>query len=404
MIRIKHTASLGGSTFQRVAANELLLPGIYFPSLDETTISRTTLGDPTGFSVTLDGFGLKTDRSFLNGGTVEGMTVKASGSILGGTLTGMDMAATALQTAIGAVQSASGTIADLVAAVWGGERFNVTGHGGKDVVEGGAKADKIATRGGNDLIIATGGRDAIDGGQGRDTLAYENIGVRIVADLGAGTVKIGNKVQTVTGIEVLAATNQADKLTGGSGDDTIFGLDGADTIIGLSGRDRLFGEDGRDVIRGGAGVDMLFGGNHRDFIYGGSKGDVIKGQAGYDLLYGGVGNDRILGGKGKDWLEGQSGDDTLTGGADTDQFVFVDKENHAGAPIKFLGNDVITDFSAGDEILSTGSTVGDVSLSQVGADAVIAYNGGSITLNGVDETQLVLRDTGFGLDITLAIV
>lgn len=404
MIRIKHTAALGGSTFQRVAANELLLPGIFFPSLDETTISRTTLGDPTGFSVTLDGTGLKTDRTFLTAGTVDGMTVRASGSILGGTLTGMSMAATALQTEISAVLSASGSIADLVSAIWEGERFRITGHAGKDTVEGGGRADIISTGAGNDLIIATGGRDTINAGGGRDTISYEDIGRGIIADLGGGTVKIGKKVQAVSGIEVLAGTNFADKLSGGNGDDTIFGLDGGDHLYGLGGADKLYGEDGEDVIRGGAGADMLFGGNHRDHIYGGAKGDVIKGQAGYDILNGDAGHDQIDGGKGHDWLEGGSGDDTLTGGPGKDQFVFVDKKNFEGAPTIFLGNDVITDFGPGDEILSTGTTAGEASLSQSGSDTVIAYNGGSITLNNVDMNQLELRDTLSGLEITFGLV
>ncbi len=401
MIRIKHTATLGGSTFQRVAANELLLPGIYFPSLDQTTISRTTLGEPTGFSVTLDGTGLITDRSFLNGGTVEGMTVKASGSILGGTLTGMDMAATALQTVISAVQSSSGTIADLTEAVWGGERFNVTGHGGKDVVEGGGKADKIATKGGNDLVIATAGKDTIDGGAGRDTLTYEDISLPngISVDLKAGTVKVGSKTQTIVGFEVLAATNQDDDLYGSSGADTIFGLDGEDIIEGREGGDFLYGEDGDDFIHGNGGNDMLFGGKGADIIYGENGRDVLKGQAGKDVMFGNQGHDQLFGGSGHDRMYGQTGNDTLTGEDGRDTFVF--NEN----AIAFQGHDTITDFSAGDRIRTFLSTTSDITLSQSGTDALIVYLGGSITLNGIDAAQLELNALGaVGVEIVLGIV
>ncbi len=409
MIRIKHTATLGGSTFQRVAANELLLPGIYFPSLDQTTISRTTLGEPTGFSVTLDGTGLITDRSFLNGGTVEGMTVKASGSILGGTLTGMDMAATALQTVISAVQSSSGTIADLTEAVWGGERFNITGHGGKDVVEGGGKADKIATKGGNDLVIATAGKDTIDGGAARDRLTYEDISLPngISVDLKAGTVKVGSKTQTIVGFEVLAATNQDDDLYGSSGADSIFGLHGEDIIEGRGGGDFLYGEDGDDFIHGNGGNDMLFGGGGRDNLIAGAGDDTMNGNGGADTIAagagddiidgangsdridagtgddtvrggngadtidGGGGDDRLNGGGGADTLRGNGGDDTLTGNGGADIFQFRASDR----------NDTINDFRQGQDkiqIQSGANSFDALDIQQDGRDVLIGFGAGQV--------------------------
>lgn len=405
MIKIKLHKPLAGSTFQRVAANEYLLPGFYAQQFDRETLPRTTFGD-TGFNATLDGFGLVTDSTFLNGGTVTGMTLKAPGGVVVGTLTGMNMAATSLETAIGTVLREEGDIHDLIDLMnWENQRIKITGHKGKDVAEGGNKADVVNTGGSNDLIIATAGADKYNGGNGRDTISYEDITTGIKADLGAGTVKFGGKTQKISGIEVLAATNKADDLTGSSGEDTIFGLAGSDQIKGLGGADRLFGEDGNDNIFGGPEIDNLFGGKDGDHLYGGNGGDVLKGQGGNDTLHGNVGHDKLFGGPGWDYLHGDSGNDTMTGGAGHDSFFFDDLKLVDGRKVaNFEGNDVITDFSFGDGITTFLSKTANITLSQVGSDAVIAYLGGSITLNNVDSTLLEMTSNSWGgVDITFAI-
>jgi Ca2+-binding RTX toxin-like protein len=74
----------------------------------------------------------------------------------------------------------------------------------------------------------------------------------------------------------------------------------ADQIWGLGGQDTLHGYDGDDILTGGADNDILFGD---------------------------AGNDRLNGGAGKD---------RLTGGAGADTFIYSG------------GNDIITDFNAGE--------------------------------------------------------
>ena len=71
-------------------------------------------------------------------------------------------------------------------------------------------------------------------------------------------------------------------MTGGSGDDQLFGQTGADTILGGTGNDKLFGWNENDLLDGGEGNDDL---------YGDSGDDTLMGGDGLDLLIGGHGRD-----------------------------------------------------------------------------------------------------------------
>ena len=99
------------------------------------------------------------------------------------------------------------------------------------------------------------------------------------------------------------------------------------------------------------------------------------------------GDDTLNGGKGDDVLFGGAGNDTLTGGEGADQFVFLANSNN--------GNDVITDFQAGvDKVVFADlvsphdlqNAVGNdethtLSFTGVGKDGTTYQN--SITFNGL---------------------
>jgi Ca2+-binding RTX toxin-like protein len=138
---------------------------------------------------------------------------------------------------------------------------------------------------------------------------------------------------------ILQGTSRSEELTGGSGNDMIFGAGGNDELKGEAGNDRIDGGDGRDELDGGTGDDRLFGGNDRDeldggrgddHLFGGNDGDDLDGGRGDDVLVGGLGKDELEGGTGSDWFvftnanEGvDSIDDFRTRGSDQDSIVFL---------------------------------------------------------------------------------
>jgi Ca2+-binding RTX toxin-like protein len=215
--------------------------------------------------------------------------------------------------------------------VSGFEVFDLRGSAGGDSLQGDALADTLAGDRGDDMINGAAGNDWLQGDQGNDSLS---------GDAGADT------------------------LDGGSGNDTLSGGDGADV---------LYGQSGDDSLSGGLGRDMLFGGEGRDSLSGGWGADTLIGDAGSDTL---------SGGEGDDWLTGGAGHDVLIGGNGADRFVF-----HTGGA---LGSDRITDFDLALDRLAFNDEAGfaDLTVTQAPGGARIAWDGGSVLLDGIDAADV----------------
>jgi Ca2+-binding RTX toxin-like protein len=113
-----------------------------------------------------------------------------------------------------------------------------------------------------------------------------------------------------------------DKACGGMGDDVI--SLGAGSDVGYGGecgplsppvKDsaawwRASGLEGDPPARAD-GSDRLTGGKGEDALYGGGGTDRIVGGSGRDLLVGGAGNDRLVGGPGRNRYVGGSGNDSI---------------------------------------------------------------------------------------------
>lgn len=158
-----------------------------------------------------------------------------------------------------------------------------------------------------------------------------------------------------------------DVLRGRGGDDLMSGGRGADTITGNSGRDLIEGNGGTDVIRAGVGADLVFGG---------AGADVINGGRGADILNGGGGDDTIV---------GRAGDDTLSGNGGADVFQFRASDR----------NDTILDFQQEQdriEFLNGASSFADLSVEQEGADVVITFGLGQITVISDDAASFDAND------------
>ncbi len=65
---------------------------------------------------------------------------------------------------------------------------------------------------------------------------------------------------------------------------TAFGEDGDDTITGGTGNDRLYGNADIDHIQGEDGDDQMFGGKHEDVIEGGLGGDDTRVYGEYEKI------------------------------------------------------------------------------------------------------------------------
>ena len=124
-------------------------------------------------------------------------------------------------------------------------------------------------------------------------------------------------------------------------------------------------------------------------MFGGQGEDVLQGGAGSDTLFGDAGSDVLLGGAGNDLLSGGAGDDVLVGGAGNDVFLF----NGGG------GNDVVLDFTPGEDILQISSGINGQDIqsaddlasrvTQVGDNVVVDLgHGDSVTLVGVSADEV----------------
>lgn len=120
---------------------------------------------------------------------------------------------------------------------------------------------------------------------------------------------------------------QGNNITGSAVDEVICGLDEADWLTGGSGNDEMFGGEGADSLWGMEGGDLLSGGLEVDVLYGDDPtssggiydlGDTIQGGEGNDFLYGGEDTDTLRGGPGDDYADGGNDADTVVGGPDDD--------------------------------------------------------------------------------------
>lgn len=180
----------------------------------------------------------------------------------------------------------------------GDDADTITAGDGNDMVYAGVDDDDVLAGQGNDLVVAGEGNDTVNGDDGNDV---------IYGGLGEGAADSINLPDATD----QDANNNRDSLTGGAGDDTVYGLDDDDT---------LNGDAGNDLLSGGLDDDWAAGGDGNDTVNGDEGNDTLSGDAGNDVLGGGDGNDSVLGGAGNDAITGGAGADTLTGGADRDVF------------------------------------------------------------------------------------
>jgi Ca2+-binding RTX toxin-like protein len=235
----------------------------------------------------------------------------------------------------------------------------INGGGGNDTLLGGAGDDVLEGAQGNDQMLGGQGHDNLRGGRGSDTL---------VGGVGNDTINGG---ESPDDMDFVSYYNAA------TGVHIDLGLDGPLGALGAAAGDRIvFGSI--EGVFGTGFADIVLGDIQNNVLFGGAGDDRIQGRKGNDVIKGNEGNDTLMGGMDVDTLEGGGGDDLLTGGVGAhDRFVFLDND----------GNDWITDFTRHEDWIdmtqmNAVNSFGDLAISFVDNDTLIAFAGGSITLTG----------------------
>ena len=267
--------------------------------------------------------------------------------------------------------------------------INITGSAKNNYLVGGAGKDIIDGGKGNDTLRGGKGADVLTGGSGSDVFVYAE---------GDGTDAI---TDYVSGEDIIKLTSGEVKSYSVKNNDAIFKIgSGAITLkgAGLSAVSVLDADDVLTVYNGGliynntkiakADAVTITSDYEGEFnSYGASvetidaaarsKAIDITGNGADNYILGGKGKDTINGGKGSDTIFGGKGNDLLTGGNGNDVFYF------SGAD----GNDTITDYTAGKDIISV---EGAVSYSTKNSDAILKIGTGNVTLQNAADVAITL--------------
>jgi ELWxxDGT repeat protein len=160
------------------------------------------------------------------------------------------------------------------------------------------------------------GVDSLVGGDANDVFTVLQPMLAQIALLGGSQAANGDGLQMTADADI-TLSNSLVALTQG-GVHHSFTAQGLEKVWLTGGASSNFFDlrafSGSAWLSGGAGDDVLWGGSGRDIMYGGDGNDVLVGNGGWDTLWGDNGRDVLIGGVGKDWLNGRAGDDILIGG------------------------------------------------------------------------------------------
>ncbi|NMD52849.1 type I secretion C-terminal target domain-containing protein, partial [Shewanella sp. DNRA4] len=203
--------------------------------------------------------------------------------------------------------------------------LNVSFGGGQSGIITNSSSKEVVASGANNKSYTTSSAQVVSGGDGNDHIETGK-GDDVIYAGKTGAIGYGTDDQLELSVNALSTHHI---MTGTlSGTNSIVDSDGllltndvasqrADVVNGGSGNDRIYGQSGSDILYGHTGNDYIDGGSHND------------------ALRGGEGNDTLIGGLGDDVLRGDSGADTFVW-----RYADADK-----------GTDHIMDFKVGEDKL-----------------------------------------------------
>ena len=190
----------------------------------------------------------------------------------------------------------------------GGERasnhnkLNVTFGGGQNGIISNSNGDEVITSGANKQSYSTSDAQVVSGGDGNDHIETGR-GNDVIYAGKTGTSNYGSDDDLELSVnDLLNHHIMTGTLTGSN---KIVDNDGlllandvasekADVVNGGSGNDRIYGQSGSDILYGHTGDDYIDGGSHNDALRGGAGNDTLIGGLGDDVLRGDTGADKFV--------------------------------------------------------------------------------------------------------------
>jgi Ca2+-binding RTX toxin-like protein len=267
-----------------------------------------------------------------------------------------------------------------------------------NLIVGGADADKMTGRKGNDIYVVENTRDTVT----------ENVNEGTDTVLSPLTYTLGANVEnlTLTGSAAINGTGNALKnvLKGNDSNNTLNGGAGADRMIGGRGSDTYVVDDAGDVVMEDdeysdidtvqSAVSFTLGAYVDNLTLTGTANINGTGNEWNNVLTGNGGANTLIGGEGYDTLNGGAGADIMTGGIGDDMYV-VDNAADSVTESANEGTDTVQSSLAytlganvenltltGKSALSgTGNELDNVLTGNSGANTLTGYAGND-TLNG----------------------
>lgn len=308
----------------------------------------------------------------------------------------------------------AGNVDTLLVGFTGDDTLN--GGGGDDVLLG-DNGVGFTYQGGNDVLNGGEGDDLLHGGAGNDSL---NGGTGVDTAVFSGSYKeyhFQNRLtvtDTVAGRDGKDQLQDVEKVTFTEGTYTL--VTGHNAYDNLKGEDdvdsMLIGTHGHDDLTGGSGNDVLFGDNGVGFTYQGGD-DTLDGGAGSDYIHAGSGDDTIYADKkAPAHLAVNAEDDVIIGADGIDTLIYNETYKNADSirvdvsgdedifnvDTMLSGNVTSTDIVSGIEVLhaTRGDDVIDLSgyVTGTGVGVTIHAGKGDDTVTGTKANDEIYTSQG----------